>query len=585
MRKPGGILGCASRFRFPLALALTLPLSLAAGVTATVDETTVTALVARAGPALRYLNLLSLPWRLLPDCTAWLVPALRNGGCFELEELRLHAFLTVEAAQELQQQFPRLRRGCYKASTDGDDCRETLSTLPGLDRFLMAKHHHMPSLAEALTAQAEPNVGALGDLITGLQISQLTTGTDGPIELDALATFLRGLPRLRELSCHVCQPFGAPGMATLSGLLSTTTLRNLTLMACDIDVTHAVAALGAPRLESLDLKLNRQLREDTGALGAAVGAHPTLRTLSLDYCDLSAATVASLGDALDTTNTLTELTLCDTPSFRRGAERFFAGLERNSSLRDLTLDRCAMGAACTRAAMRAVSRQGHLQRLSLASNELLDDGAAAVAAMLARKTCSLQHLDLESNGILGPGGIALSEAIGRNTSLTTLKLSENSCGVPPAAKALAAGLVANKSLRHLELRWWSLSGGSLAALGRAVGAHPALEVLDLSFNDVGDAGARAMAAALEQIGGCAALRILKMSDCSVAAGGARAFAKALRANTALRVLDLGGNDELTLAAFHALRQAFRDNGKLRQLQLGPELPDLHRGNPEEWDFD
>ncbi len=579
-----GIFGLCERF--PLCPSAHSPLVLAAGVTATVDEATVAELITRAGLALRCLDLTALPQQEQIDILSqWLLDALRDGGCFELEELRVYAGLDLHVTRELREHFPRLRRGTYIKSLADDDCSEVLSALPGLELelVLVDRVQRMPQLAEALAAQAAPpNVVTL--VVDEREVRNFVP-VQNPLDLDALATALSCMPKLNHLRLNHCRPFGAPGMAALSGLLRTTTLRELTLTSCDINAACAVAALGAPRLENLDLSRNRTLREDTGALGAAFGAHTMLRSLALDQCDLSAATVASLGDALEATTTLVELFLCDSPSFRRGAERFFAGLERNTSLLNLALDRCAMGAACTRAGVRAVSRQGRLKRLSLANNELLDDGAAIVATMLARKTCSLLYLNLESNGILGPGGISLAEAIGRNTSLTTLKLSENPCGVPAAAKALAAGLVANKSLRHLELRWWSLSGGSLAALGRAVGAHPALEVLDLSFNDVGDAGARAMAAALEQIGGCAALRILKMSDCSVAAGGARAFAKALRANTALRVLDLGGNDELTLAAFHALRQAFRDNGKLRQLQLGPELPDLHRGNPEEWDFD
>lgn len=561
---------------------------LAAGVTATVvDEATVEALITRAGPALRCLDLTALPQQEQMDLVALqLLPALRDGGCFELEELRVYAGLDLHVTRELREHFPRLRRGTYLKSLGDDDCAEVLSALPGLELelVLVDRVQRMPQLAEALAAQvsAPPNVITL--VVDEREVPTFVP-VQNPLDLDALASALSCMPKLNYLRLNHCQPFGTPGVAALSGLLRTTTLRELTLTSCDINAACALAVLGSPLLEMLDVSRNRGLREDTGELGAAVGAHRTLRALALDRCDLSAATVASLGDALERSKSLRELSLSDSPSFRRGAERFFQGLERNTSLLDLALDRCAMGAACTRAAMRAVSRQGRLKRLSLANNELLDDGAAVVAAMLARKTCSLLYLNLESNGILGPGGIALAEAIGRNASLTALKLSENSCGVPAAAKALAAGLGANKSLRHLELRWWSLSGGSLAALGRAVGAHPALEALDLSFNDVGDAGARAMAAALEQTGGCATLRTLKMSDCSVGAGGARAFAKALRANTALRLLDLGGNDELNMGAFHALRQAFRDNGKLRQLQLGPELPDLNRGNPEEWDFE
>ena len=210
----------------------------------------------------------------------------------------------------------------------------------------------------------------------------------------------------------------------------------------------------------------------------------------------------------------------------------------------------------------------------MSGNEVSDDGAVAMAALLQHKKCTLRDVSLESNGITGPGGVALGAAIGRNTSLTALNMSENQCGVPAAAKALAAGVAANKTLQKLEVAWWSLGGGAFAALGRAAGAHPTLRHLDLSFNDAGDAGARVFAAALERPS--CGLRVLMLNDCNVGGSGARALAKALRVNTRLHALMLRGNDDINMGAFNALRQAFRDNTALRQLQLGPELPDLDR---------
>ena len=103
---------------------------------------------------------------------------------------------------------------------------------------------------------------------------------------------------------------------------------------------------------------NRELRNDVDvdSFGTAIKSNITLRELHLYFCDVSAAVLSALGSALETSRTLQSLTLSGTPSFRRaGAERFWQGLERNTSLRVLMLARCALDAAGARAAARAVA--------------------------------------------------------------------------------------------------------------------------------------------------------------------------------------------------------------------------------------
>jgi Ran GTPase-activating protein (RanGAP) involved in mRNA processing and transport len=566
------------------------------GVAAAVDVTTMRALLARAGPALRYLSLEGFinPSNGLGVVERWLVPALEDAACFGLEEL-WHGVASAQQTRHLQLMFPRLRKGCIMIPinevVEPGAAEWALTTLPGLQRRLDVAPTDLQQVVAALQGAAQS--AALG--VLALSISPFDSvlwphphpTVQYNLDLDALTAALDAMPALQDFSVCGCH-FGPDHsvVAAAARLLSSSSLRTLRLHRCQATMANAVAALAAPRLEVLDLGFSPELRYDDdggAALAAAVGSHPTLRKLLLHHCDLSAATVASLGAALEASGTLCSLDLSFTPSFRRGAERFWQGFERNTSLQELLLERCALDAAGARAAARAVARQGHLQRLSVAGNELSDDGAMALAALLQHKKCTLRDVSLESNGITGPGGVALGTAIGRNTSLTALNVSENQCGVPAAAKALAAGLAANKTLRVLELAWWSLSGGAFAALGRAAGAHPKLLSLDLSFNDAGDAGARVFAAALERPS--CGLRVLMLNDCNVGGSGARALAKALRVNTRLHALMLRGNDDINMGAFNALRQAFRDNTALRALQLGPELPDLdrdaHEGGGEE----
>lgn len=63
-------------------------------------------------------------------------------------------------------------------------------------------------------------------------------------------------------------------------------------------------------------------------------------------------------------------------------------------------------------------------------------------------------------------------------------------------------------------------------------ALTALRTLDLSFNDVGDSGALALAAALPQ---CGAIHTIKLVRCKIYVIGARAFADSLGTMTNLQV--------------------------------------------------
>ena len=73
----------------------------------------------------------------------------------------------------------------------------------------------------------------------------------------------------------------------------------------------------------------------------------------------------------------------------------------------------------------AVSTCASLTRLTLASNELGDEGAAYAGLLLASNT-TLTSLDLSCNGMGAGGGEALAHGLKANSSLTQLSLAGNS---------------------------------------------------------------------------------------------------------------------------------------------------------------
>jgi hypothetical protein len=171
---------------------------------------------------------------------------------------------------------------------------------------------------------------------------------------------------------------------------------------------------------------------------------------------------------------------------------------------------------------------------------------------------------LTRNEAIGDAGVAaLSAAIRTVTSkekqprdgaivvvFDVLDLS--ACGIgDTGAEALAIALENNPfCIRHLDLSNNQISDEGAAALGRALAASDLggrLETLDLSNNkDIGDAGAKAIAGALEK----GSVNRIILRSCHIHADGAAAFAKALRAigrNTSSTErpkslsLDLSGN--------------------------------------------
>ena len=95
--------------------------------------------------------------------------------------------------------------------------------------------------------------------------------------------------------------------------------------------------------------------------------------------------------------------------------------------------------------------------------------------------------------------------------------------------------LAARALAHLDLRYNRVSPASLPALVRAIEAHPSLVSVDLWANRLGDAGATIFAAVLHR------LRFANLGQNDVGDAGAAAIAEALRGNTALRPLMLTNN--------------------------------------------
>ena len=174
---------------------------------------------------------------------------------------------------------------------------------------------------------------------------------------------------------------------------------------------------------------------------------------------------------------------------------------------------------------------------------LEDAGAAAFAPGLGRNT-GLRVLRVTCNWLGPPGGASLAAALKTNEHLEVLHVVNNEVGDEGAA-AFAAALRAasgRSALRELHLRHNHIGDAGAAALGKLLaeqrkgggggeggedsgGAAPALQVLSLAANNVGDAGAMGVAGGMAGNGRITRLGLLQNT---IGDDGVMALSAALR---------------------------------------------------------
>ena len=98
-------------------------------------------------------------------------------------------------------------------------------------------------------------------------------------------------------------------------------------------------------------------------------------------------------------------------------------------------------------------------------------------------------------------------------------------------------------------------------MAQAIGSNTALKKLDLSGNDVGDVGAISLAQALHSN---SSLDFLDLSLNCIGDSGAKSFAEALHHNSTITHLDLSGNEDIGEEGVHHLIQALTVNDSISE---------------------
>lgn len=343
--------------------------------------------------------------------------------------------------------------------------------------------------------------------------------------------------------------------------------------------------------------------DEAAAVSAALRTNTHLLELYASGHAMDAATAATLAEALAQNTTLQSLCVGDDAFGDAGLAALAPGVAKSASLRSLDLENKGIGDAGAAALGDALAtgRSGgcpSLRAINLSRNASLGpEGVAAVCAG-AKNVANLQKLILRDLDASGVAADAVAELVASARRLAVLDLSRaaldvaggdvqkiragldrrfNENDAAPLALELdgvalgdggAAALAGERApggastfAARVSLRGCAVGADGAGALARACGAST--ETLVLRENALGDAGARAVAAALAS-NETSRLSSLDLGRNGVGAGGAAAVARGARG---VRDLSLFGNasmgdaglacfaagDAETLSALSALR--------------------------------
>ena len=301
----------------------------------------------------------------------------------------------------------------------------------------------------------------------------------------AIVTYLdlsdNGLSNVRAACC------------IFEGLQCNTTLVNLSLQRNNIDPDTARFLTKMLRVNNslTYLNLTRNNLAESGARSIFKGLYQntTLMKLLLEKNTITATnpdTARSLTKMLQVNKSLTHLDLSDNYLADSGARSIFEGLQHNTTLMKLLLEKNTITATnpdTARSITKILQVNNSLTHLNLSRNSLSDLGARCIfeglqcnftlvklslrdngitstnldtatsLTKMLQVNKSLTHLDLSGNNLYESGAFCIFEGLQRNTTLLNLSLEGNAITVidPDTARSLITMLQVNRTLTHLDL--------------------------------------------------------------------------------------------------------------------------------------
>ena len=241
-----------------------------------------------------------------------------------------------------------------------------------------------------------------------------------------------------------------------------------------------------------------------------------------------------------------------------GTAALSKALKLNSTLEKLDLSRNKIGAVGAQSFAKMLKVNRSLTSVNLLKNDLGDGAAAVVAAAKQhgkiKTLCGIEegqtkvHLKPRTiDDILkAPDAVLLSFDLEFNRALTTLNLASHDIGVPDGWFIERTTRGSFKQYKHTggrtqKERPQGTSSG-VVALAESLTVNRALKSADLSDNNIGTDGIRALCDALKTNKSLDSLTIQNRWGTQIDAAGAQLIADMLVVNSSLNSLDLCNND-------------------------------------------
>uniref|UniRef100_A0A8C0UJE6 NLR family CARD domain containing 5 n=1 Tax=Cyanistes caeruleus TaxID=156563 RepID=A0A8C0UJE6_CYACU len=224
---------------------------------------------------------------------------------------------------------------------------------------------------------------------------------------------------------------------------------------------------------------------------------PSLKRLILNHNSIGNDGCSRLAEALRKMHNMEEINLSHNKIGDPGLINLAAVLLEKQNLKKINLSGNCPSPAGGEKLMEALAHCRHIKELLLSRNGFGDRTAVALALCLPRMT-NLKILHFQNNNIGQAGGLELARALVVCEQLEEISLSENDLG-EQSIRALSMGLPCFRHLRRMDLKFCGITDRASKSLCLGFRQCPSMEEIILSWNALGDGGARELAIALPKM--------------------------------------------------------------------------------------
>lgn len=286
------------------------------------------------------------------------------------------------------------------------------------------------------------------------------------------------------------------------------------------------------------------------------------RSFGLDAANVAAPILSSIKDQL------TEVDLSDFIAGRSESEalevmNIFSSVLEGCHLRYLNLSNNALGEKGVRAFEALLKSQHSLEELYLMNDGISEEAARAVSELIP-STQKLKVLQFHNNMTGDEGAVAISEIVKRSHALEDFRCSSTRVGTDGGI-ALAEALKTCTHLKKLDLRDNMFGVEAGVALSKAFSLFADLTEVYLSYLNLEDEGADALANALKE--SAPSLEVLEMAGNDITAKCAGSLAACIASKQFLTKVNLSENELKDEGAILIGKALWEGHGQLLEVDM------------------